>query len=156
MLNSGLNRRPTTRRARIAILMACSSVTLPVAGFTQRTFATLSGSTVDSMNGILPEVTLVLTDAHTKAKHEVRTDRTGHFEFVGLPQGDYLLETWLAGFAPLQEKVTLVGQDWGGLIGLRLAAEHEDRFARIVASNTFLPTGDTPPGRAFLWWRLST
>ncbi len=50
-------------------------------------------------------------------------------------------------------EITLFGQDWGGLIGLRLAAEHEDRFARIVASNTFLPTGDTPPGRAFLAWQ---
>lgn len=40
--------------------------------------------------------------------------------------------------------VTLVGQDWGGLIGLRLAAEHPDRFARIVAANTGLPTGDHP------------
>jgi haloalkane dehalogenase len=39
-------------------------------------------------------------------------------------------------------RVTLVGQDWGGLIGLRLAAEHPDRFARIVAANTGLPTGD--------------
>jgi haloalkane dehalogenase len=49
--------------------------------------------------------------------------------------------------------ITLVCQDWGGLIGLRLAAEHEDRFARIVAANTFLPTGDAPPGDAFLAWR---
>ncbi|MFI7448238.1 haloalkane dehalogenase [Nonomuraea sp. NPDC049714] len=40
--------------------------------------------------------------------------------------------------------VTLVGQDWGGLIGLRLAAEHPDRVARIVAANTGLPTGDIP------------
>ena len=38
--------------------------------------------------------------------------------------------------------ITLVGQDWGGLIGLRLAAEHPDRVARIVAANTGLPTGD--------------
>jgi len=49
--------------------------------------------------------------------------------------------------------VTLVGQDWGGLIGLRLAAEHEDRFARVVAANTFLPTGDRHPGDAFLAWQ---
>lgn len=41
-------------------------------------------------------------------------------------------------------EVTLVGQDWGGLIGLRLAAEHPDRFARLVAANTGLPTGDRP------------
>jgi len=49
--------------------------------------------------------------------------------------------------------ITLVCQDWGGLIGLRVAAEHEERFARIVAANTFLPTGDSPPGEAFLRWQ---
>lgn len=48
--------------------------------------------------------------------------------------------------------VTLVGQDWGGLIGLRLVGEHPNRFARVVAANTFLPTGDRPPGEAFLGW----
>ncbi len=49
--------------------------------------------------------------------------------------------------------VTLVGQDWGGLIGLRLVGEHPERFARVVTANTFLPTGDTPPGEAFLAWQ---
>lgn len=49
--------------------------------------------------------------------------------------------------------ITLVGQDWGGLIGLRLAAEHEERFARIVAANTGLPTGDHPMGEAFMAWQ---
>ena len=49
--------------------------------------------------------------------------------------------------------ITLVCQDWGGLIGLRLAAEHADRFARVVAANTFLPTGDTELGEAFHAWR---
>lgn len=49
--------------------------------------------------------------------------------------------------------ITLVCQDWGGLIGLRLVAEHGDRFARVVAANTFLPTGDTPAGSAFMAWQ---
>jgi haloalkane dehalogenase len=48
---------------------------------------------------------------------------------------------------------TLVGQDWGGLIGLRLVAEHPDRFDRVVAANTFLPTGDRDPGPAFAAWQ---
>jgi haloalkane dehalogenase len=48
--------------------------------------------------------------------------------------------------------ITLVCQDWGGLIGLRLVAEHTDRFARVVAANTFLPTGDERVGEAFLAW----
>jgi haloalkane dehalogenase len=49
--------------------------------------------------------------------------------------------------------ITLVGQDWGGLIGLRLVAAEPDRFARVVAANTFLPTGDRHPGDAFLAWQ---
>ena len=49
--------------------------------------------------------------------------------------------------------VTLVGQDWGGLIGLRLVAEHPDRFARVVAANTGLPTGDQPMPEVWLRFR---
>jgi haloalkane dehalogenase len=48
------------------------------------------------------------------------------------------------------KQVTLVGQDWGGLIGLRVAAEHPDRFSRIVVANTGLPTGDLP--MPDIWW----
>jgi haloalkane dehalogenase len=48
--------------------------------------------------------------------------------------------------------VTLVGQDWGGLIGLRLVAEHPDRFVRVVAANTGLPTGDFDMPE--IWWQF--
>jgi len=50
--------------------------------------------------------------------------------------------------------LTLVCQDWGSLIGLRLAAEHSDRFARIVLANGGLPAGDWRPPSAFRLWRL--
>ena len=50
-------------------------------------------------------------------------------------------------------EVTLIGQDWGSLIGLRLAAEHDDRFSRIVIANGFLPTADRPAPPAFHLWR---
>ena len=50
-------------------------------------------------------------------------------------------------------RITLVCQDWGGLIGLRLLAEMPDRFARVVTANTALPTGDQPMGAAFESWR---
>jgi haloalkane dehalogenase len=73
-------------------------------------------------------------------------------------QDDYTYAAHVGWTASLLEQIdlrgiTLVCQDWGGLIGLRVAAEHPDRFARIVVSNTFLPTGDNPPGEAFLRWQ---
>jgi haloalkane dehalogenase len=49
--------------------------------------------------------------------------------------------------------ITVVGQDWGGLIGLRLVAEHPEAFARVVTANTFLPTGDRPGNEAFMAWQ---
>jgi haloalkane dehalogenase len=49
--------------------------------------------------------------------------------------------------------ITLFGQDWGGLIGLRLVTADPDRFARVVIANTGLPTGERPPTEAFLGWR---
>jgi haloalkane dehalogenase len=62
---------------------------------------------------------------------------------------------WLRAFAfdALDlHNLTLVGQDWGGLLGLRLVAEHPDRFARVVAANTGLPTGDQPMPE--IWMRF--
>jgi haloalkane dehalogenase len=49
--------------------------------------------------------------------------------------------------------ITLVCQDWGGLIGLRIVAEQPERFARLVIMNTGLPTGDEPMSEAFLAWQ---
>jgi haloalkane dehalogenase len=57
---------------------------------------------------------------------------------------------WLKGwFAALDLRgVTLVCQDWGGLIGLRVVAEDPDRFARVVAANTGLPDAEGIPAEA--------
>ncbi|MGI1999759.1 haloalkane dehalogenase [Shewanella frigidimarina] len=48
--------------------------------------------------------------------------------------------------------INLVCQDWGGLIGLRLATEDTERYTRIVAANTMLPTGDEETNDAFMKW----
>lgn len=51
------------------------------------------------------------------------------------------------------DDITLVCQDWGGLIGLRLVAAQPERFARVVTANTGLPTGDQQPTEGFMRWR---
>jgi haloalkane dehalogenase len=49
-------------------------------------------------------------------------------------------------------EVTMVCQDWGGLLGLRLLGENPDRFARVVAANTGLPDGSYRLGEE--WWQF--
>jgi haloalkane dehalogenase len=87
---------------------------------------------VAGLRGIAPD--LVGFGRSDKPIHQEDHSYARHVEWVR-----FLLEDVLD-----LRGVTLVGQDWGGLIGLRLAAEHPDRFARIVAANTGLPTGDHP------------
>jgi haloalkane dehalogenase len=62
---------------------------------------------------------------------------------------------WMHAFLQVLEleRITLCCQDWGGLIGLRLVAEQGGRFERVLAANTFLPTGDQGAPKAFLEWR---
>jgi haloalkane dehalogenase len=76
-------------------------------------------------------------------------------------RGDYSYQRhidWLVAFLDglALGDITLVCHDWGGLLGLRIAAEHEARFDRVVAANTFLPTGDQKlPDAFFAWQKLS-
>ena len=86
-------------------------------------------------------------------------------DLIGFGRSDKLTERsdysyqshmdWIHGFVRSLdlERVTFFGQDWGGLIGLRMVAEDPDRYDRVVASNTFLPTGDRELGDAFHAWR---
>jgi haloalkane dehalogenase len=51
------------------------------------------------------------------------------------------------------QAITLFGQDWGGLIGLRVLADNPELFTRLVVANTMLPTGDHQPSEGFLRWQ---
>lgn len=71
---------------------------------------------------------------------------------------DYTYErhvTWMNEWLRTNDfsNLTLVCQDWGGLIGLRLATENPERFARIVVANTGLPLADRQPSDAFRAWQ---
>ena len=55
------------------------------------------------------------------------------------------------------QNVTFVGQDWGGLIGLRVVAENEELFARVAIANTGLPVpeiAELPNSGAFMQWKM--
>jgi haloalkane dehalogenase len=73
--------------------------------------------------------------------------------------GDYSYQShvdWMSDvvFGALDlRSATLFGQDWGGLVGLRLLCAEPDRFARAVVANTSLPTGEGTPTEAFLQWQ---
>ena len=74
-------------------------------------------------------------------------------------QGDYTYARhveWMRGLVfdhlDLRE-ITFFGQDWGGLVGLRLVALEPDRYARVAIGNTGLPTGHGRPSDAFLVWQ---
>ena len=73
-------------------------------------------------------------------------------------QSDYSYTQHLKWTGNFIQKLDLKGihlfcQDWGGLLGLRFVVEMGERFASVVAANTFLPTGDFPPNQAFLDWQ---
>jgi haloalkane dehalogenase len=73
-------------------------------------------------------------------------------------QRDYSYEVHVAWMLQFLEKlnlknITLVCQDWGSLIGLRLAAENEGWFDRIILANGGLPTGDQVMPKVFRIWR---
>jgi len=73
-------------------------------------------------------------------------------------RADYTYQShvdWMTAWLHAQEisDITLVCQDWGGLIGLRLVAENPGLFARVVTANTFLPDGSGAASEAFLAWQ---
>jgi haloalkane dehalogenase len=71
---------------------------------------------------------------------------------------DYTFDMHRGTIASFIQKLNLTGitavvQDWGGILGLRVATEIPERFARLVIMNTGLPTGDVPATEGFMKWR---
>ncbi|HEY1353319.1 MAG TPA: haloalkane dehalogenase [Ktedonobacteraceae bacterium] len=94
-----------------------------------------------------------------------RHHRVLAMDFVGFGRSDKFTERaeysfqmhrdTLASFIEVLDlqQITLIVQDWGGLVGLRVASELPERIARLGIMNTGLPTGDEPMSRAFMRWR---
>ena len=125
MLNPHTDRSPLTRSTRIAIAIILLCLTTTIAGLAAQRFSTFSGTLLDQTNAYLPGVAVTLTNTVSYAEYKVRTDSSGHFEFVGLPDGEYRLATAEPGFAPLTEPITIAGRDLVRTIQLQLASLHE-------------------------------
>jgi len=144
MLDTQVNRRPLSRLAGATALLGLLAVAIPGTGVAvAQVFGTVGGSIVDPMNGAVPGVTLVLTNTQTQAKYEVRSDRAGRYEFVGLTAGDYLLEAKLPGFAVLRGKLTVGGQNVQQDLKLEVGSLSETITVRAHASrpDRYVPAG---------------
>jgi hypothetical protein len=107
MLNATLNRDPITRSASIAAALVLAVVTVLVAGFgvsAQGQFATVSGTINDQNGRPIKDVRLVLSNAAAQTKNEVKSDASGHYEFVGIPAGSYELLFESAGMSSLKRE----------------------------------------------------
>ncbi len=167
MLNVKLNRDPITRSASIAAALVLAVVTVLVAGLgvsAQSQFATVSGTVTDQKGLTIPGGTLTLTNAQTQSKYEIKSDANGHFEFVGVPAGNYTLLYEFLGFAYLKrEGIVLAGQAFESNAVLQVGSlqetitvtdaaptpEQQAAFAarsRAVPGKRFDPCKDNPRG----------
>lgn len=80
-----------------------------------------------------------------------KSDKPTHMDDYSYQSHMDWLTEWLLGLD--LRGITVFVQDWGSLLGLRLAAEQQDRFDRIMVGNGFLPTGEMSPPPAFKAWR---
>lgn len=128
MLNVRLNREPLTRRASIAAAALLAAITVVVAGFgvSAQSFSTVSGTLVDPFSRGLAGATVTLVNPQQQSKYEIRSDANGHYEFVGVPPGSYVLTAEQPGFATVKrEGVTLTGQPFQQNVTMQVGSLQE-------------------------------
>jgi TonB family protein len=110
MLNAGVTRNRGTRSVRLGTAAMLLAFGVGVAA-AQSGPVKLSGAVFDSTGSPVPGAAVLLTNVRTQAKFEVASNAAGLFEFVPLPPDNYVLEGRLAGFARIEEQVTLAGSN---------------------------------------------
>ncbi|HUE90365.1 MAG TPA: M56 family metallopeptidase [Vicinamibacterales bacterium] len=144
MLDSSRDRRPLSTRARGLAGAFLIATTVVVAGLAAQTFSSITGTVVDPSQGVLPGVTLVLTNEQTQAKYQIKTDRTGRYEFIGLPPGTYVMSAALPGFARFSGRATVVGQNLQQDVVMSIGTVEET----ITVTEPVGPSSPPTPDRA--------
>jgi TonB family protein len=74
-----------------------------------QTSSTLIAGTVRNVTGAaIPDAAVVLTDTGTGPDHTAHTNESGHFEFAGLPIGQYLIGITAPGLEPFHDRMTVI------------------------------------------------
>ncbi len=153
MINVQVNRTPLTRPAGALVAVALLLITLPVVS-AQGGPATFSGSLVDAVGRVLPDVTLTLASGAVNPKtstakqpaYEAVSDANGNFSFSDLPAGDYTIQVSKLGFATTQGRVTLGGgQHLEQTVALQIAALMET--IRVTEPDPAAPVAPPAPRR---------
>jgi TonB family protein len=131
MLDVHLTRKPATRSVRFLTSVALITVAVAVAA-AQTGPVKLSGTVYDSTGAPVPEATVVLSHPGSGAKHEVKSNATGYFEFVPLPADNYVLAALLPGFKKSEEAVTLSGRNLNRDVRLGLGELQETITVRAT------------------------
>lgn len=149
MLNPTLRRRPVTRTARAAVAGLALVITLSVAGlavFAQGA-ASFAGSILDPMSRTVPDTKVVITNTRTQATHEVVSDASGRFEFVGLPPGDYQMAAARPGFSTIKLNVTIAATAVRRDLNLSVGSVQESITVRVT-TDPAAPTSPAAPPTA--------
>jgi hypothetical protein len=128
MLNVRLNREPITRRMSIAAAVLLAAITVFVAGFgvSAQSFSTVSGTLLDQFTRGLTGATVTLANPQQQSKYEIKSDANGHYEFVGVPPGTYVLTVEQMGFAAVKrEGLVLTGQPFQQNVTMQVGSLQE-------------------------------
>jgi beta-lactamase regulating signal transducer with metallopeptidase domain len=134
MLSPTMNRRSPSRASRLATAVALFVAAVAIAS-AQGAFSSFSGAVYDPLNGLLPNVRMMLTNEQTR--REVRDSfRLGRpFQFVGLPPGRYTSETELWGSRHFAARSTSADRACSGMSGWK-----SDRSRRPCRCDSRIPS----------------
>ena len=100
--------RRSTLRSALVVLVACLFALIAGSAIAQSTFAALTGTVLDSSGGVLPGVTVTVTNTRTQSTRTVVTDEVGNYQVPNLDAGEYRIVTVLSGFAEQTRQVELL------------------------------------------------
>ena len=145
MLITPVNRRPVSRPTALAVAAAALVIMLPLAGAAAQAIARVTGSVADPQSGLLPDVVMVLTNTATNERREIRSDRSGKFEFASLEPGDYQLEARLPGFDSFTSRLTVANGTVQQDLKLDIGVVQETITLRASRSRAESAAAPAPP-----------